>query len=93
MNVRIYCPTKNSMQSGKANIKNWLLEYEPADIRHVDTMMGWSSADGTEQQIKLKFSTMEEAVSYAKRNNLDYKVIEPQKPKLNIRSYSDNFTS
>ena len=33
----------------------------------------------------------DEAINYAKRNNLDYYVIEPEKTKIVKKSYSDNF--
>ena len=31
------------------------------------------------------------AIEYAKKNNIDFEVIEPQKRKLTKKSYADNF--
>ena len=42
-------------------------------------------------EVKLKFSTREQAISYAKKNNINYYVVEPQKRKIIKKSYSDNF--
>ena len=42
-------------------------------------------------EVKLEFSTKEEALSYAKRNNIDYYIAEPQKSKIIKKSYTDNF--
>ena len=42
-------------------------------------------------EVKLEFSTKDEAINYAKKNNIDYSVIEPQKRKIIKKSYTDNF--
>ena len=42
-------------------------------------------------EVKLKFSNKEQAINYAKKNNIDYYVVEPEKSKIIIKSYSDNF--
>ena len=35
--------------------------------------------------------TKEIAIDYAKKNKIDYELIEPNKRKINKKSYSDNF--
>ena len=42
-------------------------------------------------EVKLEFSTKDQAINYAKNNNIDYYVIEPQKRKIIKKSYADNF--
>jgi hypothetical protein len=42
-------------------------------------------------QIKLTFATKEEAVAYAERNAIPYRVEEPKEAKRRITTYSDNF--
>ena len=32
------------------------------------------------------------AINYAKKNKIDFEIIEPQKRKLSKKSYADNFT-
>ena len=44
--------------------------------------MGWESSKDTMSEVKLEFSTKEQAINYAKKNNIDYYIIEPQKRKI-----------
>ena len=78
------------MQSGKRNTKNWLLKFDTLD-NSIDPLMGWESSKDTMSEIKLEFSTKDQAINYAKKNNLDFYIIEPQKRKIIKKSYSDNF--
>ena len=78
------------MQSGKKNTKNWLLEFDTLSTG-VNPLMGWVSSSDTMSEVKLKFSTKNQAINYAKKNNIDYDIIEPQKLKIIKKSYSDNF--
>ena len=34
---------------------------------------------------------MDEAINYAKKNNIDFYLVEPQKRKIIKKSYADNF--
>ena len=78
------------MQSGKANTKKWLLKFD-TDNRGINPLMGWESSTNTLSEINLEFSTREEAVKYAKKNNIDFEVIEPKNRKIIKKSYADNF--
>ena len=89
--AKIYKPTKTAMQSGRGRLKNWILSYDQLDS-NIDPLMGWESSKDTLSQVVLEFSTKELAINYAKKNKIDYYVIEPKKRKLVIKSYSDNFT-
>ena len=88
--AKIYKPAKTAMQSGKRNSKQWLLEFDTLNLS-VNPLMGWMSSKDTLSEIKLKFESKNEAVDYAKKNNIDYYIVEPQKTKLIKKSYSDNF--
>jgi len=88
--AKIYIPAKTAMQSGKRNSKQWLLEFDTLNLS-VNPLMGWMSSKDTLSEIKLKFESKNEAVDYAKKNNIDYYIVEPQKTKLIKKSYSDNF--
>jgi hypothetical protein len=91
MPARIYKPARNAMQSGKGKSDGWVLEHEPDTPRTADPLMGWTSADETRTQVKLKFATREEAEAYAKRKGIAYSV-QPETPvKMQKKSYSDNF--
>ncbi len=79
------------MQSGKRNTKNWLLEFDTLNTG-INPLMGWESSEDTMSEIKLEFSTKEQAINYAKKNNINYYIVEPQKSKIIKKSYADNFT-
>jgi hypothetical protein len=53
--------------------------------------MGWTSSSDTDEQIKLKFETQEQAIAYAKENNIQFDIIAHKKNKLIIKAYADNF--
>ena len=88
--AKIYKPTKTAMQSGNRNTKNWLLEFDTLNTG-IDPLMGWESSKDTMSEVKLEFSTKEQAINYAKKNNINYYIIEPQKSNLIKKSYTDNF--
>ena len=88
--AKIYKPSKTAMQSGTRNSRNWLLEFDTLD-KGINPLMGWISSKDTMSEIKLEFSTKEQAVSYAKKNKINYYVIEPKKRKIIKKSYADNF--
>ena len=78
--VKIFKPSKTAMQSGKRTSKKWLLEFDTLDTQ-INPLMGWESSVDTMSEVKLEFSSKDEAINYAKRNNLNYYVIEPEKSK------------
>ena len=78
------------MQSGMRNTKNWLLEFDTLNTG-INPLMGWESSNDTMSEVKLKFSTKEEAINYAKKNNIDFYVIQSQETKIIKKSYTDNF--
>ena len=75
--ARIFRPAKTAMQSGRAQTRKWVLEYEPATPRQPDPLMGWASAADTLNEVQLRFDTRDEAVAFADRSGLDYTVIAP----------------
>ena len=91
MSARIYKPARTAMQSGAANTKSWLLVYEPERRRDAEPLMGWTSSTDMLGQVKLWFDTKDEAVAYAKREGIPFRVEEPHEPKRRTISYSDNF--
>ena len=91
MQVRIYQPPKTAMQSGQANTKRWLLEFEPDSPRRVEPLMGWTSSSDTRTQLRLWFDTAEDAVAYARKRGLMYTLERPQRKTLAPKAYADNF--
>jgi len=88
--VKIYKPAKSSMQSGLGKTKNWILEYFD-EKKGINPLMGWESSTDTLSEVKLEFSSKENAISYAKKNKLSYEIIESEKKKIVKKSYADNF--
>ena len=88
--AKIYLPTKSAMQSGKGKSEKWVLEFVSQKSKY-NPLMGWESSKDTNSQIKLNFSSKEQAIEYANKNNIKYKLIEPNKKKFVIKSYADNF--
>ena len=91
MKAKIYQPAKTAMQSGNANVKHWIVEYEPEEAKKVDTLMGWAGSGDMRGQLRLKFETKDEAIAYAERNALSYNIAEPNIRRVIPKSYSDNF--
>lgn len=90
--ARIYRPTKDASQSGLARTKQWVLVFDQTSPRETDPLMGWYGSKDMLQQVKLEFDTREDAVAYAQREGITYRVEEPAKETVRRGlSYSDNF--
>ena len=88
--AKIYKPSRTAMQSGKRNTKKWCLEFDTQNTG-INPLMGWETSKDTMSEVRLQFSSKEQAIIYAKKNNIDYYIIEPQKRKIIKKSYADNF--
>ena len=91
MTARIYRPARTAMQSGTAKTERWLLEYEPERPREIEPLMGWTSSSDMNSQIKLWFDSEADAVAYATRNGIPYRVEQPNEPVRRSIAYADNF--
>lgn len=95
MPARIYLPAKSAMSSGQAKTRDWVLEYTSETARDVDPLMGWTSSDDTQAQVRLTFPTKEAALEYAQANGIDAQITEPKsrKPNVRPRGYGENFAT
>ena len=95
MFARIYQPARTAMSSGTAKTKFWVLEFAPTEEGNVDPLMGWTSSDETQTQVRLEFETKDAALDYAELNDISATVQESQKRALNIRAggYGENFAT
>lgn len=89
--VKIFCPSKNATQSGRAKTKQWVMECELDTKRQPEPLMGWISSGDTLNQPRMTFDTAEEAMAFADKNGWTYSVVIPKQRKLKGRSYLDNF--
>lgn len=95
MRARIYKPAKTAMSSGTAKTQDWVLEFAPAQAREIDPLMGWTSSQDTQAQVRLRFETAEAAQDYARAHGIDAVVLRPKTRKPNIRAggYGENFAT
>ncbi len=91
MKVRIYRPSKNTMQSGLARTKSWVLEYIPESRREPESLMGWTASADTDNQVRLKFPTQEQAIEYAVEKGWEIETDVAHDRIVRPRNYGDNF--
>ena len=89
--AKIYIPAKTAMQSGIKKFDKWVIEFITEDPGK-NPLMGWESSTDTYSELNLEFKSKDLAVEYAKKNNIDFEVIEPKERKIIKKSYADNFT-
>ena len=89
--AKIYKPTKTAMQSGTKKFDKWVIEFI-SDQPGINPLMGWESSTDTSSELKLEFSSKELAVDYAKKNKINFEIIEPKIRRVIKKSYADNFT-
>ena len=89
--ARIYKPSKSAMQSGLKKYDKWVIEFI-TDQPGINPLMGWESSTDTYSELKLEFSSKDLAIDYAKKNKIDFELVEPKKRKIVKKSYADNFT-
>ena len=78
------------MQSGLGKMDKWILEFETKNPT-TNPLMGWESSSDTLTELRLEFSSKENAINYAKKRKIIYEVIEPKKRKIIKKSYANNF--
>jgi len=91
MSARIFSPAKTAMQSGKSKTGYWVLEFEAESPRRIDPLMGYTTSGDMRSQVRLTFGSKEEAVAYAEKNGLEFRLEEPKEAKRRQISYAENF--
>jgi len=93
MRVRIFQPSKSTMQSGRAGQGIWRMDPELPTARFNDPLMGWVAADDTMNELigRLRFATQEHAVAFAEAHGMDYTIIPSHRRTVVPRNYLDNF--
>ena len=89
--AKIYKPSKTAMQSGNRKFNKWRIEFV-TEKPGTNPLMGWESSTDTYSELILEFNDKELAIEYAKKNKINYEIIEPNIKKINKKSYADNFT-
>ena len=91
MDARLFQEPKNAMQSGKALVDQWILEFVPAEARKPDPLMGWAGSGDTQAQVQLTFASKEEAQAYAAKYGIAARIAATPPKRLKIQAYADNF--
>jgi hypothetical protein len=91
MAARIFQRPKSAMQSGKARVQDWVLEFAQAEARKPDPLMGWTGSGDTQAQVQLSFGSKEEALAYAAKHEIAARVHASPEKTLKIQAYADNF--
>ena len=91
MSARIFQRPKNAMQSGKALTDRWILEFDSAEARTADPLMGWTGSGDTQAQVVLTFDSQAEAQAYAAKHGIAAIVYATPPRRLKLQTYADNF--
>lgn len=91
--ARIFQPAKTAMQSGRGKTQGWVLEYPRKNKVSPDPLMGWQSSSDTRRQVRLRFPTVEAAIQYCEQRDIAYTISTPQKRKIRLKAYADNFST
>ena len=92
MQARIYRPSKTAMQSGKSHLDRWVLEFDREDRPAADPLMGTNASADMLRHVRLNFPSRDEAVAYAQRNGIAYRVSEDAARPVRSQSYAENFS-
>lgn len=89
--VRIFKPTKNTMQSAKGKTKVWRIDWDvlQGSGRWENPLMGWASSADYMQGTTLAFRTREDACRFAERQGWEYYVQEPKAARIPPKSYGE----
>ena len=89
--ARIFQPAKNAMQSGTDDTHKWALEFEQRQ-RWENPTMGWTSSGDPLSNLRVMFSSRQDAARFCEKNGWTYFVEEPRVRKPLRKSYADNFS-
>lgn len=89
--ARIIEEQRKTTQSGRAQQGHWTLEFERREPLRPDPLTGWNGSGDTPTQVRLRFSSKEEALAYAERKGLEVHLVPAPPVSLKIQAYADNF--
>jgi len=91
--VRVYQPTRNTMQSGGAKSGRWRIDFDilQGGGRWENPLMGWASSADYMQGTRLSFRSKEDAIHFAEKQGWDYYVQPPTAKKIPPKNYAENY--
>jgi len=91
--VRIFQPTRNTMQSGGAKGEKWRIDFDilQGGGRWENPLMGWASSADYLQGTRIAFRSKEDAIHFAEKQGWDYYVQQETVKRIPPKNYSENF--
>ncbi|KAN0087523.1 ETC complex I subunit conserved region domain containing protein [Tylopilus felleus] len=91
--VRIYQPTRNTMQSGSGKSERWRIDWDVLQGagRWENPLMGWASSADYMQGTRLSFRSKEDAIHFAEKQGWDYYVQPETVKRIPPKNYAENF--
>ncbi|KAF8315920.1 hypothetical protein DL93DRAFT_819875 [Clavulina sp. PMI_390] len=91
--VRIYQPTRNTMQSGGAKGEKWRIDFDvlQGGGRWENPLMGWASSADYMQGTRVSFNTKEDAIHFAEKQGWDYFIQQPTVKRIPPKNYAENY--
>ncbi|KAF8627480.1 hypothetical protein AX17_006292 [Amanita inopinata Kibby_2008] len=91
--VRIFQPTRNTMQSGSAKSERWRIDFDilQGGGRWENPLMGWASSADYMQGTRISFRSKEDAIHFAEKQGWDYYVQPPTVKKVPPKNYAENY--
>ncbi|KAF8170066.1 ETC complex I subunit conserved region-domain-containing protein, partial [Pholiota molesta] len=91
--VRIFQPTRNTMQSGSAKTERWRIDFDilPGSARWENPLMGWASSADYMQGTRISFRSKEDAVHFAEKQGWNYFVQQPAVKRIPPKNYAENY--
>lgn len=88
----IYQPARTATQSGLLHDhRTWRIDFDRAQPRWENPLMGWTSSRDAVQGVALSFRTAEEAARFAARQGWRSHVLAPKTSAWRRKTYADNF--
>ncbi|KAI6138773.1 Ndufs4, NADH dehydrogenase Fe-S protein 4 [Pisolithus tinctorius] len=91
--VRIFQPTRNTMQSGPAKSERWRIDWDilQGGGRWENPLMGYASSADYMQGTRLSFATKEAAIHFAEKQGWDYYIQPSTVKRVPPKNYAENF--
>jgi len=91
--VRIFQPTRNTMQSGGAKGERWRIDWDilQGGGRWENPLMGWASSADYMQGTRVSFRSKEDAIHFAEKQGWDYYVQPAPFKRIPPKNYAENY--
>ncbi|PPQ91698.1 hypothetical protein CVT25_012911 [Psilocybe cyanescens] len=91
--VRIYQPTRNTMQSGSGKSERWRIDFDTlaGAGRWENPLMGWASSGDYMQGTRMTFKSKEDAMHFAEKQGWDYYVQHATVKRIPPKNYAENY--